>query len=234
MKGDERIRTAVPAPSDDSVYDRRTRQWVGRCPHGDDCTGCDARGYCTREEDDRAVLAPKYRTIVADPPWPIIRPTLGGPKRNVPPYPLMQVEQMKLLDVPKLCEDDAHLYLWTTHEFVCQARTLAEAWGFFPTYLLVWAKPGLGVGGRFRHTCEFIWFCDRGYDAHPITRSDLGTWFAWPRGEHSAKPDAFFDLVQSVSPGPYLELFARRQRLGWDTWGNEALEHVALQPTEVA
>jgi N6-adenosine-specific RNA methylase IME4 len=45
---------------------------------------------------------------------------------------------------------------------------------------------------------------------------------------HSAKPEAFYDLVESVSPGPYLELFARRQRLGWDTWGNEALEHVDL------
>jgi len=53
-------------------------------------------------------------------------------------------------------------------------------------------------------------------------------WFQWPRGRHSAKPEAFIDLVEQVSPGPYLELFARRQRLGWDTWGNEALEHVEL------
>lgn len=53
-------------------------------------------------------------------------------------------------------------------------------------------------------------------------------WFTWPRGRHSEKPEAFFDLVEQVSPGPYLELFARRQRLGWDTWGNEALEHVEL------
>lgn len=55
-----------------------------------------------------------------------------------------------------------------------------------------------------------------------------GRWFTWPRGRHSEKPEAFFDLVEQVSPGPYLELFARRQRLGWDTWGNEALEHVEL------
>ncbi len=50
-------------------------------------------------------------------------------------------------------------------------------------------------------------------------------WFQWPRGEHSAKPEAFLDLVEQVSPGPYLELFARRQRFGWDTWGDEALDH---------
>jgi hypothetical protein len=53
-------------------------------------------------------------------------------------------------------------------------------------------------------------------------------WFTWNRGDHSAKPEAFLDLVESVSPGPYLELFARRQRLGWDTWGDEALEHVEV------
>lgn len=53
-------------------------------------------------------------------------------------------------------------------------------------------------------------------------------WFAWPRGPHSQKPEAFLDMVEQVSPGPYLEMFARRQRLGWDTWGNEALNHVEM------
>ncbi len=60
-----------------------------------------------------------------------------------------------------------------------------------------------------------------------LTRTD-GRWFQWPRGRHSQKPEAFQDLVETVSPGPYLEMFARRQRLGWDTWGNEALNHVEL------
>jgi hypothetical protein len=55
-----------------------------------------------------------------------------------------------------------------------------------------------------------------------------GRWHEWPRGPHSAKPEAFLDMVEAVSPGPYLEMFARRQRLGWDTWGDEALEHVRI------
>jgi N6-adenosine-specific RNA methylase IME4 len=59
----------------------------------------------------------------------------------------------------------------------------------------------------------------RSFEAAPVDTR----WFAWPRGAHSAKPEAFLDLVERVSPGPYLELFARRARLGWDTWGNEAL-----------
>lgn len=66
------------------------------------------------------------------------------------------------------------------------------------------------------------------YQPKPLARAP-SSWFQWQRGKHSQKPEAFLDLVESVSPGPYLELFARRNRLGWDTWGNEALEHVALQ-----
>jgi hypothetical protein len=61
----------------------------------------------------------------------------------------------------------------------------------------------------------------------PLARATT-RWFRWPVAEHSRKPEAFLDLVEQVSPGPYLEMFARRQRLGWDTWGNEALEHVSI------
>jgi N6-adenosine-specific RNA methylase IME4 len=62
----------------------------------------------------------------------------------------------------------------------------------------------------------------------PFQQTAVGTWYEAPRGEHSAKPDLFMDLIEQMSPGPYLEMFARRQRLGWDTWGNESLEHVDL------
>lgn len=57
----------------------------------------------------------------------------------------------------------------------------------------------------------------------PVIEQATSRWFQWPRGAHSAKPEAFLDLVEQVSPGPYVELFARRDRLGWDTWGNESL-----------
>jgi N6-adenosine-specific RNA methylase IME4 len=55
------------------------------------------------------------------------------------------------------------------------------------------------------------------------------SWFAWPRGEHSEKPEAFLDIVEQVSPGPYLEMFARRARFGWDYWGDESLGTVDLE-----
>lgn len=77
---------------------------------------------------------------------------------------------------------------------------------------------------------ELIGFDDR-YDAdvrfvndnrHDVNRCDT-RWWEWPRGKHSEKPEAFLDLVEQVSPAPRVELFARRDRLGWDTWGDESL-----------
>jgi N6-adenosine-specific RNA methylase IME4 len=103
------------------------------------------------------------------------------------------------------------------------AYGVARAWGFEPKSLLTWCKPlGPQLGGLFASTTEFCLFARRGVDGvrgprHPTT------WWQWPRAAHSAKPEAFLDIVEQVSPGPRLELFARRDRLGWDTWGDESL-----------
>lgn len=182
-----------------------------------------------------------YRTIVADPPWEVMRGRIlgsalfndpdsyrGAPSRPLP-YPTMKVEEIAALPVRELAEKDAHLYIWTINAYVEQTYAIARAWGFRPSTLITWAKTpiGGGMGGTWGLSTEHILFARRG--TCPAIGRITGTWFQWPRGEHSAKPDAFQDHVETVSPGPYLELFARRQRLGWDTWGNEALEHVTLE-----
>ena len=141
----------------------------------------------------------------------------------------MQIEQIKLLGVAGAAANDAHLYLWTPQMFIFEAKQVAEAWGFKPTVLHVWCKAGLGAGGRWRPNTEFFWFCERGYKRLPIRRRDLGTWHAWKRGEHSVKPDEFFDMVESVSPGRYLDLFSRRERPGWDSWGDESANSSGLE-----
>lgn len=84
-------------------------------------------------------------------------------------------------------------------------------------------------GYYFRGATEHCLFAVRG-SQKLLTEEVLPTAWLWPRLPHSVKPDAFYDLVERASPGPYLELFARRNRLGWDTWGNEALEHVVVGP----
>jgi N6-adenosine-specific RNA methylase IME4 len=140
----------------------------------------------------------------------------------------MSLAEIAGLPISDLSASDAHLYVWTVNAFLDQTYGLVQGWGFRTSQVLVWAKPprGLGMGGAFTNTTEFVLFARRG-SLPPLRRVDT-SWWNWSRGAHSAKPDAFLDLVEQVSPGPYLEMFARRQRLGWDTWGNEALEHVSL------
>ena len=176
----------------------------------------------------------RYRTIVADPPWEVKRSSgyawrAGRPsgERLVLPYPTLTVPEIAALPVAELAEPDAHLYLWTIQSKLRDTFAVAEAWGFRPSYTLVWCKGAAGVvGGTFCSNVEFILFCRRG--SLQAKRRHSTQWFQWKRGEHSQKPEAFLDLVEETSPGPYLEMFARRQRLGWDTWGNEALQHVEL------
>lgn len=185
----------------------------------------------------------KYRTIVADPPWEQKAGTLKGRegwydahgKSRDLPYPTMTVNEIAALPVSDLAEADAHLYLWVTNKYLPDAFSVATAWGFRYSTALVWCKKvmGQGLGGAFGIDTEYVLFCRRGSLAHH--GRVIGTWHQWKRAydergkpKHSAKPPQFLDLVEQVSPGPYLEMFARRQRLGWDTWGNEALNHVDI------
>ena len=184
----------------------------------------------------------KYRTIVADPPWPYAgegAPGASSPKKNGEmdksaklPYPSMKLRDIEAIEPPS--EDDAHLYLWTTNAFLDPAFDVTRAWGFTPKTVLTWTKVhqtdplrvSMKVGYYFRGATEHCLFGVRGSLRTQVW--NLPTGYLWPRLPHSVKPDAFFDLVEQASPGPYLELFARRNRLGWDTWGNESLEMVTL------
>jgi len=170
----------------------------------------------------------QFSTIVADPPWQQDTGAAFGAVGSEGHDPL-DYFSMSLPDISALGEalgerlpDDAHLYLWTTNRYVEAAYQVARDWGFKPSVLLVWAKTprGVGLGDAFKLTTEFVLFARRG----SLANSDVTatTWFDWPRGRHSAKPDAFFGMVERMSPGPYLEMFARAARPGWTVWGNES------------
>lgn len=176
----------------------------------------------------------KYRTIVADPPWEVGRVLgWGATSESAPlPYPTMTVEDIAALPVADFADKDAHLYVWTINAYIEDTYQIARDWGFKPVRLLTWTKTpqGMGLGGTFASTAEYILFGRRG-SLKATTRVDR-SWFDWPRQQpHSKKPEAFLDLVETVSPAPRLEMFARRSRLGWDTWGNEAFQHVDLGAT---
>lgn len=167
-----------------------------------------------------------WRTIVADPPW---RPRLhantvgrwSGPYRAGPAryYPLMSVAEICAM-VPKTAKR-AHLWLWGINQHLDWAYEVARAWGFEPIQCVTWAKPGLGTG-QFQCNSEQVLLCRKGGPVGNAFGRTRGTHFSWPRTRrHSEKPREFFDLVERVSPGPYLEMFARTRRDGWDSWGNE-------------
>jgi N6-adenosine-specific RNA methylase IME4 len=163
-----------------------------------------------------------YATIVADPPWPSMhqRSTYhrGKPERH---YSTMAVEDICALDVDGIAAPNAHLWVWGVNRMLEDAFKAVRAWGFTPMSILTWTKPGPGMGYYLRNNTEHCLFATRGKPVVP-EQAAISSWWQWPRGSHSAKPDAFYDIVEQVSPGPYLEMFARRARLGWDTWGDQA------------
>lgn len=185
-----------------------------------------------------AELTPPYSTIVADPPWSYAEGWPGAStsaksnmnqgatphgsllRRKPMAYSSMSVDEIAAMPVTEIAATDAHLYLWTTNRYLRDAYGVCEAWGFRFSQVLVWCKTpmGIGPGGAFSITTEFVLHARRG-SLKPRQRID-STWWEWPRrGGHSAKPDAFLDIVEQVSPGPHVELFCRRPRLGWDSWG---------------
>lgn len=166
----------------------------------------------------------QYGTILADPPW--LERGGGKIKRGADRhYPLMKTRDICALPVSDLALADAHLYLWVTNNFLPDGLEVMRAWGFRYVTCITWAKDKIGLGQYFRGQTEQCLFGVRGrpgYKTFNGKRCQGTTLIAAPRGEHSVKPARLRLMVERVSPGPYLELFARQAaRPGWDVWGNE-------------
>jgi N6-adenosine-specific RNA methylase IME4 len=190
-----------------------------------------------------------YNTIVADPPWEqkAGRPLSGGYKlvdgkqvfnpvsnssENLP-YQTMTVPEICKLKVPSA--ENSHLYLWVTNKYLKDAFDVMKAWGFEYSTTIVWCKNrmGGGLGGAHRVSTEFCLFGRKG----KLSAIGVGesTWYNWKRPyfngkpRHSAKPPEFYELVETVSPGNYLEMFCRKPRTGWSSWGNEIQSDVEIK-----
>jgi N6-adenosine-specific RNA methylase IME4 len=165
-------------------------------------------------------LEGKFSTIVIDPPWDWgDEGDVNQMGRAKPDYATMSLEQIGELPVADLASPDAHLYLWITNRSLPKGFGLLEQWGFRYVTMLTWPKPSFGMGNYFRGQTEHVLFAVRG--SLGLLRKDASTLLpAWKRGgRHSAKPDEFFEFVSSCSPGPYLEMFGRKERPGWRVWG---------------
>ena len=185
-----------------------------------------------RREENRAKIADvetpsdmieagaKFSTIMIDPPWDWgdegDKDQLGRAK---PDYSTMSIEELMALPIPDLSDVDSHMYMWITNRSLPKGFALMEKWGFRYITAITWVKPSFGMGNYFRGQTEHVLFGVKG--SQMLKRKDVGTVFSAARGDggHSSKPLEFYGLVESCSPGPYLEMFSRSQREGWTTWG---------------
>ena len=171
----------------------------------------------------------KFKTIMADPPWPI--KWQGGKTmglRNLD-YPTMSVAEIAELPVKRLADNDCALILWVTNGYLPDGLALTRLWGFNYEKLFTWCKNN-GTGGRPRNATEHFIIATRGTPPRAFDRheSALLNWIELPRGRHSEKPIEFYPLIESFTVAPRIELFARRRHPGWHVWGNELQNDVEL------
>jgi N6-adenosine-specific RNA methylase IME4 len=178
----------------------------------------------TQRPDGQAKLLLTFPTILADPPWDVLQRSGRGAHRH---YSLMTTEQIAALPVGGLASTDAHLWLWVTNATLFAGRAVMEAWGFTYRSCLTWVKPGLGLGSSYlRNNTEHLLLGTKG--KAPVLYRSQPTWLFAPKQDHSHKPEEQYAVIERCSPGPYLELFARRKQPGWQVWGNEVVSDVVL------
>lgn len=164
-----------------------------------------------------------YRVIYADPPWPIRWNGNAGIQTRELDYPTMPIAEITQMPIRNMAHPEGcTLFLWTTNEFLPEALSITRAWGFSYEMLYTWCKNN-GMGGHPRNATEHMIIARRGTpkrgDRHmPMTLN----WGNYQLGRHSEKPAAVRDMIERITDGPRIELFARERPLGWDVWGNES------------
>jgi N6-adenosine-specific RNA methylase IME4 len=177
-----------------------------------------------------------FQTILADPPWRFANRTgkVAPEHKRLDRYGTMELDEIKALPVGDVAAKNAHLYLWVPNALLPEGIDVMKAWGFRYVSNVIWAKrrkdggpDGRGVGFYFRNVTEPILFGVRGSMRTLAPARSTVNMIETRKREHSRKPDEQYDLIESCSPGPYLEMFARYAREGWSAWGNESSEDVA-------
>ncbi|MDR2558074.1 MAG: cytosine methyltransferase [Oscillospiraceae bacterium] len=159
----------------------------------------------------------KYATILADPPWDIEQKGERGASRH---YKLMNLERIKAMPIADLMKENGHIWLWVTNATLEHGFEILRAWGAVPRSVFTWVKSRMGLGVYLRNATEHVILGTRG--KAPIQFKAQMNWGFFPLQNHSHKPEEFHKIVERCSPGPYLELFARRWQPDWDIWGLEA------------
>lgn len=172
-----------------------------------------------------------FQCILADPPWEYRHKVTGRGGRGAAShhYSTMTLPEIQALNIP--CAKDAFLWMWVTNPVLAEGwpAQICASWGFKPQSILTWVKPGIGMGYTLRSATEHILVARRG---HPkVLDHGVPTWFSAKRLRHSEKPDAAYLIIERLCEGPRLEMFARKKREGWASWGNEVQCDVSISTT---
>jgi len=172
----------------------------------------------------------KIGTILADPPWRFANRSgkMAPEHKRLKRYNTMTVQEISELPIAQIVLPQSHLYLWVPNALLSEGLEVMRRWGFTYKTNIVWYKvrkdggpDGRGVGFYFRNVTELVLFGVRGsLRTGSVGRRQTNIIITRKR-EHSRKPDELYEIIESCSPGPYLELFARHRRNGWHQWGDE-------------
>ena len=195
------------------------------------------------------LLNKKYSVIYADPPWnfknwsdkgmmvPPVKGKGGGSKNAKMHYPCMSIKEICELPVSNIADDNCVLLMWTTEPMLEMSFDVIKSWGFkYKTMGFVWAKTNIhklgffqGLGYWTRANPEYCLLATKGNPKR--VSSNVNTLVVSNRREHSRKPDEMYTYIEQLLGGPYIELFARNTREGWDSWGNEVNKHGNIHTT---
>jgi N6-adenosine-specific RNA methylase IME4 len=176
-----------------------------------------------------------FGTLLADPPWRFQNRSgkVAPEHKRLSRYDTMSWKEIAALPVDELMAPKSHCYLWVPNALLGEGLQVLENWGFTYKANLVWAKrrkdggpDGRGVGFYFRNTTELVLFGTRGKLRTLAPARSRVNIIETRKREHSRKPDEQYPIIESCSPGPYLELFARYPQPGWHAWGAEAAPEV--------
>lgn len=180
----------------------------------------------------------KYKTILLDPPWPIVWKKSAQIGTKDLQYQTMPISEICNLPINELAADDCRIFMWTTNQFLPEALGIIRNWKFRYRLLFVWCKNN-GIGDRLRVATEYIVIADRGnVQGGDRSQSMILNWLKAKKPQrHSEKPEVFYDIIENISESPRLEMFARDReglfpnRTGWDVYGNETLNSIQI-PTQ--
>lgn len=222
-----------------------------RCRNEDQAEDCphapvEGKGPVVRTGPLTGLRRSHYGAIYADPPWSF-KTYSNRDQGTVPhrtteaPYRSMTAEELLKLPVSEIAAKDCVLHMWVISSHIDQALVLGRTWGFtFKSLGLVWVKtqkgdpekPKMGMGKWFRQEAEVCLLFSRGKPSR--VSAGVRQTILEPAREHSRKPDVGYDRVEALTDGPYLEMFSRSSRPGWDCMGDQQGKFDQMDPVEMA